>query len=65
MACVVLTGVDPVRPARFQKEMPFRINRPTKMAVSDRPNTCAVTRSLVLIMTSTLYFGFVFMLGRR
>jgi hypothetical protein len=22
----------------LQKEMPFRINRPTKMAVSDKPN---------------------------
>jgi hypothetical protein len=26
----------------LQNEMPFKINRPTKTAVSDRPNICAV-----------------------
>src|SRR5262249_39424847 len=47
----------------LQKEMPFRIIKPTKIAVSDRPNicvalcsfvlsTCAVARSFVFVMTS-------------
>src|SRR5262245_57056194 len=51
------------RSAVIQKDIPFRINRPKKMAVSDRPNicavlcslvlnTCAVARSLVFVMTS-------------
>jgi hypothetical protein len=43
-----LTGIGAVPPGSLQKEMPFRINRPKKMAVSDRPNTCAVPCSLVL-----------------
>ena len=46
----------------IQKEMLFRINRPTKMAVSDRPNawvvlyslvlsTCAIAHSFVVVMS--------------
>src|SRR5215470_18616917 len=46
-----------------QKDMPVRIIKPTKIAVSDRPNicvalcsfvlsTCAVARSFVFVMTS-------------
>src|SRR5262245_11447008 len=34
--------------AAAQKERPFRINRPKKMAVSDRPNTRVVLYSFVL-----------------
>src|SRR5215831_18726021 len=34
-----------------QNEMPFRINRPKKTAVRDRPNTFVVARSLVFVMT--------------
>src|SRR4030095_5581431 len=53
----------------LQNEMPFKINRPTKTAVSDRPNicavlyslvpsTCAVARSFVVVMTSIPAFRF-------
>src|SRR5262249_22131273 len=52
-----------VRPARVQEEMAFRIIKPTKIAVSDRPNicvalcsfvlsTCAIARSFVFVMMS-------------
>jgi hypothetical protein len=49
------------RPGSFQKEMPFRINRPAKMAVSDRPNTCVVLYSLVL-NTCAVARSFVFVM---
>jgi len=41
-----------------QKEIPFRIIRPKKTAVSDKPNTCAVTRSLVFVITCIPAFRF-------
>src|SRR5262245_61410579 len=40
----------------LQNEMPLRIIRPKKMAAKDRPNTCAVTRSLVCAVTRSLVF---------
>src|SRR5262245_5162947 len=40
----------------IQNEMPLRIIRPKKMAAKDRPNTCAVTRSLVCAVTRSLVF---------
>jgi hypothetical protein len=47
-------------PGSLQNEMPFKINRPTKTAVSDRPNTFVAVRSLVFVMTWTLHFDFCF-----
>src|SRR5262249_13063255 len=48
-----------VPPVWLQKEMPFWISRPTKTAVSDSPNICAVPFSLVFVMTSIpAVFGF-------
>jgi hypothetical protein len=39
-------------PSPAQKESALRIRRPTNTAVSDRPNTLVVTRSLVLTMAT-------------
>jgi hypothetical protein len=44
--------------------MPFRIIRAKKMAVSDKPNTCAVTRSLVFVITWIPAFGFLCSAGK-
>ena len=41
-----------------QNGTPFRINRPTKTAVSDRPNSFVVARSLVFVITSFPAFRF-------
>jgi hypothetical protein len=43
----------------IQKDIPFRIIRPKKMAVSDKPNTRAVTRSLVFVITHPCVSVFV------
>src|SRR5262252_2295687 len=42
-------------PGSLQKEMLFRINRPTKMAVSDRPKAWVVLYSLVLSTCAVAY----------
>lgn len=51
-------------PGSIQKEMLFKINRPIKRPVSERPKTRAVTRSAVFVMTLIPAFRFLFSAGK-